>query len=74
MMLPHSPRSGGGFFCGSAAQTSSEVVCMKETGPKCHGAIEDVYGILTFATTVLNFELIHLAIRVYAKHWFSIAT
>lgn len=34
---------------------------MKETGPKCHGAIEDVYGILTFATTVLNFELIHLA-------------
>ncbi len=47
---------------------------MKETGPKCHGAIEDVYGILTFATTVLNFELIHLAIRVYAKHWFSIPT
>ncbi len=42
---------------------------MKETGPKCHGAIEDVYGILTFATIVLNFELIHLAIRVYAKHW-----
>ena len=34
---------------------------MKKTGPKFHGAIEDVYGILTFATTVLNFELIHLA-------------